>query len=543
MKKLMTGLLVVSSTLMATTAKAALQTYTPDLQLALGAPWDPLYPSENKMIYGCFTHNAKAFVPSGQDNFTEDYTEALKEVDSLIAMEAAAKAKARIMGIGAKIDASFSRRKTELEKARTVRWALVGSRTYNMETSGEILLTEKGQRILAQAVERKDSEYFATQCGRNLVTGITKKAEVAVLFEFTSSSSQQAEQIRAQLSAQASIGKLGAEHSGSFLSDIKKIDSGMTYKVSVYQNFARDKVEGPMAILSSDPGNLLALRRAMADTLTKIDYENAPVYSFNDQSVLNTLTADIQEDRARLIPNLQQSIAAHKVNLEKVSIRLGALDEILGSLDNGYFKLSNEAVAAIEAESDRLVKVQDSIEDAITTCQKATRLSGCPRPVPPRFANILSAMNLSFATFNGWSGASSAYYNAGPERYVISTTYYPSVSFRYASFINSAELYENGQLIRSLSADDVDRLASNTIALNSYISLSRTTEQYCWRGEWGNCNARAADRSYRVSWFRSGAAGITDRNYVLRVFDVEGNFYDINLRNPGSAPVLDPSTN
>ncbi len=514
----------------------------PDAVVKLGYCFDPAFPFDDKTSHGLveWSNPSPANEPSTSDAFSIMFkiheAQSRSELLEVIAINASFEAKFALAK--GKASLSFTR---ELEFTETTLIYIVQARkVFEREVvSGEIRLTEKGQKYLDKAIELAKKWEYAKVIGTEVVTGISRAAHLSLVYYFRTSSRSSCEKIRAMLEAKWKSGQAAID----LRSEITRIDNSSQLTIQALQTGANTTSAPIIDLINTSPGDLPRINECVRNALVEIRRTSSPIESFSTMlmgdmpeiafSEFSGTFAGLQQIRRILDEKLSQ-LADHQLLL------LQRRDVLNRFLDKGYgpgdlipgadTKLDEIKASVAAAEVEVRVKEAEIYAARDVAACEAIRL-----PAAASYS-LIGLILRPMVEFVQWSGIDAWWSEgSGCENWEFVDGHalcHPIIRINHPELISAIEVVCDSQTVALLDAAKLQRVVEANGVMREFVAVGGRMRScvYAWGRHQDQLNMV-------VEAARSALSGReSTRSYSLSVRDIEGNVSVIALGNVAVAP-------
>jgi hypothetical protein len=526
--------LILTTAVYASGAEMAVTSMMP---ISLGKGWDPFFPEENKMINDCYAHTKESSKMGSTDSFNENFIESKRQLEEFTKASALVTFNGSFSASRVGIAAAYDRETSKIEQGRTITWILSGKRSYYPEHASIMALSARGERVLKQATDSANPEYFFRTCGRSVVTSIKKESNIAVIYQLVASDSQYADRIRSSLRGKFSGATVKATAEADFIREVKAIDQNIQINIKVFQSGRGQNKNGVEKVLTLEPGNLAAVRQAMALVLDDINYESAPITLFSHERASVALGLPLTTDRFALLETLTIRQEKNRQTVKNIRRYLKVIEYLLENSGQNGYDITRDNTQLLEQKYAQLENQLIESLEMIEICGAAGALSSCKVLPPVLVKGLTQYISRPYAEAIGWGAeVVSAYYDAPPEQVKATVDYFPIVKFKNIDLISHVEIYIGNSLYKTLIGADLGRINPQTNSIRDFLVRRHFHNPYCWRGRWGeDCNPWAADSNRHIEALKKNEAANT---YSLKIYDIDGNVEVVQLGNANNGKII-----
>ncbi|MFC0119041.1 hypothetical protein ACFFK7_14110 [Pseudoalteromonas xiamenensis] len=507
-------------------AFADYHSYHPKSVIKLGKAFDAFSPDSDKTNNGYIVWKSyKESQEKGSDievNIHE--VKSRSELYKNLSIDLAAESK---FALG-KGSASFSRISQVNFDERTVNYVIQARKTFKpIITSGELSLSDNGLKRIKQAVEESKIIRFRQIVGSEIVTQITKGAQVSVIYSFKASSKTKKDSIRAAINATWKSGSASA----NMLSEVEKSDSGYSLNLTAIQTGANEDGTTIENLIKSKPGDLGYVKDVIEKAVKGVDFESSKILGF-----ATTKIEDI-DDIAWEAGDQLSGISATLEYITRINTELyttySHINSKLSDIDN---LLTNKKDAQLNKDAkDELIKLKNLflvereklVSSFVANNKLSNNISSINKPIvnPPQFSAV-DYLKKPFVKADSWSrsniSACRCCSQHDCEFHDMSLNFTLSIDILHPEFIDKIRIIKNDQGVGIIRPKDFGRiLAGNGSTSFIYSSNHSQNKVYTW----GDNNVGAE----KNNWTNNFTKTEQNSSYVLEVTDTEGNVHKIDI--------------
>ena len=343
--------------------------------LALGQGWDPLEPDVSRTVGGCFVspRNTPEAAAANVDAYTAwDDEESTFFRSTGLRVSAGGAFVAGSVGIGYQTA-------TVLETSeRSLTWALVVRKEFPGVQVEAVELTSKGARLRDLLYNGKaDPEAVFTECGRVVVTGLTRETKLSIVYTATFSSSSRMEAARGELKATYK----GMSGSVDYEDIVRQHDTRAIVDIQIYLDGVASDDTSLARLIRQNPTDIQAIRNSAADVLEAMSGEGivrsaslVPAVDIFADPQIDALAVD---DRLDIVWDLSARLLEVEAYLTEVRELRDDLQRVLALEQDGRFTLEGDQrdalVAGVTAANQKL----ERLVDLRNGCRAAAHLAAC----------------------------------------------------------------------------------------------------------------------------------------------------------------------
>ncbi|MBO9479738.1 hypothetical protein J7382_19520 [Shimia sp. R11_0] len=502
--------------------------FEPDMQVSLGATWNPYSPFSRAALSSCFDSTVPARAPSATNTLQEKLIQSFSELEEKSGIKITASGSTSFGLATVKADASLETLREAFNTNRSVAYSVLGTREYSAQLLEDATLNAIGNERIEQANSEGDPEAFYKRCGRSIVTSVRKRSTVSVLYVFRFSQASSRKRIEAAVTVAASSAGSSGNASVNLLQEAKSIDQSTTLDVYLFQDGVAD-TSGTLAdFLTIEPGDITSVRAKVEEALDEIAFENAPIFRFSADAISNFFDVDEESDW-RYIGRAYASLDHLKSQADRIVRRYFTLEDLQSDVEKGLASFKDGSEAKLLKEKESLISLLSSLADNARSCFESPEVT-CPVEETPIDSRTLHYVDVILAENGGWNArAHNHYYDSHGEVVHFGAAYWPTITIRNQRLIRTLELTRNGNPLRLLDADSIANLISNSVvSFQPVWSSTHSAHSYCWRGNWTGCDNWAADTKGHMNGLKQNEANYA---YEVIITDIEGGTTTLDIGN------------
>jgi hypothetical protein len=519
----------------AVTVNAGIHYYHPSITVELGKAYDSFRPDVDVRSSGFFKWSDTGFKQEpGLSDLQFKYSE-IESIDQLyesLRLDINAEAKFGVSSGKASISHA-----TELDfSGRSLTIVVTAFREYKEEAKkGNLSLTKLGIERLKQAKDVNKLYLWRQVSGSEVVSSIVKGASTSIIYQFKSSSLAKKEALKTALSATWATGSANAD----FMKTAKSIDADYSVTISYNQVGGSSDTSVLQNLINSKPGNIEALRKAMADSLKTVTEKNAKLQYFKTTTidsigdiVFNT-EGEISIVSAHFI-NVIQARKEHFRRLLTANSRIEIANKLLdGKPDNSFSTGGKEKLTSL---IETIIKTRNEIiseskkynsNNPSTSTITLNAGAVIPRIVPTAY------FNTPFAKLASWERTNLSVVQCGThphdcEFHDFYQGFYGKLEIIHLDFIERLRLIKNCNPVATIRSSQMKSFIANGGSLSTFYQSSHKSEGV-WT--WG-ANHLPGARDGAISSF---AAAERKSEYILEVTDIEAYTHYVKIGSYGKS--------
>lgn len=516
-------------------ANAGIHYYHPSITVELGMAYDSFRPDIDVRSSGFFQWSENGFNQSpGLSDLQFKYSE-VESIDQLYeSLRVDINAEAKFGVSSGKASVSYAKQLDFTGRNLTI--IITAFREYKEEAKkGNLSLTQLGLDRLTQAQDANKLFLWRQVAGSEVVSSIVKGASTSIIYQFKSSSLVQKEALKAALSATWSTGSANAD----FLQTAQSIDADYSVNISYSQVGGSSDTSVLQNLINSNPGNISALRKAMADSLKDVTERNAKLQFFKTTTiesigdvVFNT-GGKISDVSAHFI-NAIQARKEHFNRLMSVNSRIKTANELLnGKPDNSFNEAGKKRLEELINDLFEIkIKILSESNKYNTNDPSASIISLNAGAVIPRIIPTIF-FNQPFVKLASWEASNLTSVRCGTHPYDCEfhdfyQNFYGKLEVLHTDFIERIRLIKNCNPVATIRISELKSFIANGSNLKKiYISSHKREGVWTW-----GANHLPGERDSSISHF---AAEERKNKYILEITDIESYIHYVNIGSYGNS--------
>jgi hypothetical protein len=516
-------------------ANAGFHYYHPSITVELGKAYDSFRPDVDVRSSGFFKWSETGFTQApGLSDLQFKYSE-VESIDQLYeSLRIDINAEAKFGVSSGKASISHAR---ELDfSGRSLTIVVTAFREYKEEAKkGNLSLTKLGIDRLKQAQDAGKLYLWRQVAGSEVVSSIVKGASTSIIYQFKSSSLEKKEALKSALSATWATGSANAD----FMQTAKSIDDDYSVTISYNQVGGSSDTTVLQNLINSKPGNIQALRKAMAGSLKNVSEKNAKLQFFKTTTIdsIGDVVFNTEGKISDVSTHFMNVIQARKEHFRRLLIansRIEIANKLLdGKPDNSF---TSTGKAKLTSLIDKIIKTRNKIisesskyDSNNPSTSTITLNAGAviPRIVPTTY------FNAPFAKLASWERTNLSFVRCGTKPYDCEfhdfyQSFYGKLEMVHPDFVERIRLIKNCNPVATIRSSQLKSFIANGGNLSNFYNSSHKREGvYTW-----GANNLPGEKNKSLSIF-SGNEG--KNKYILEITDIEAYTHYVKIGSYGKS--------